>query len=482
MQATRSPLFTIFLTVFVDMLGVGIIIPVLPALFFGPDATMFSADVTEATRNLLYGALLASFQADLKLFRHINEMVRLKVENARLKAVNAILQSQLNGEDIEYIDENGNGIPDGIAFDMSPQFFPSVSYDADDENGELDIIIADYSPPLAALDDSDHLRRVGFTAICQPVSEDGDTTRIDFSSEPAVSFSSPNGQPVSGRAAGASVLIIPQPDVTPQPTPTATFTATPVPSPTATPVPVPGNRPPSVGNDTATTNEDTSVTIDVLHNDSDPDGDQLTVDLAVLPVRGQATVNMDSTITYLPHADFNGNDSFTYVASDGRGAALVANVRMTVRAVNDPPVILVAPSDLVNRTGDMITLLISVNDVDTAQPDLTLTAEGLPSGIIVDKRARAAYRNDFRPCRRYICCRGNRFRWRIGRSCAVPMDNHRGCFDVSDLSTANSEIITIDFMSDSPHCTRAKQGATIQDTAKSAFDNPYNQPGLSTAI
>ena len=281
-------------------------------------------------------------------------------------------------------DENGNGIPDAIAFDMSPQFFPSVSYDADDENGELDIIIADYSPPLAALDDSDYLISVGFTAICQPVNGNGDTTRIDFSSEPAVSFSSPNGQPVSGRAAGASVLIIPQPDVTPQPTPTATFTATPVPSPTATPVPVPGNRPPSVGNDTATTNEDTSVTIDVLHNDSDPDGDQLTVDLAVLPVRGQATVNMDSTITYLPHADFNGNDSFTYVASDGRGAALVANVRMTVRAVNDPPVILVAPSDLVNRTGDMITLLISVNDVDTAQPDLTLTAEGLPSGIIVD--------------------------------------------------------------------------------------------------
>jgi MFS transporter, DHA1 family, tetracycline resistance protein len=61
MKATRSPLFTIFLTVFIDMLGVGIIIPVLPALFFGSEATMLGPGVDESTRNLLYGALLASF-------------------------------------------------------------------------------------------------------------------------------------------------------------------------------------------------------------------------------------------------------------------------------------------------------------------------------------------------------------------------------------------------------------------------------------
>ena len=281
-------------------------------------------------------------------------------------------------------DADENGLPDAVSFDVSPQFFPSVSYDAGDADGELDFIIADYSPPLAALDDSEQLIAVRFTAVCQPMNAAGDATRIDFSTEPAVSFSSPDGQPVSGSATGASVLILPQPDFTPQPTPTATFTATPMPSPTSTPVPVAGNRPPSVGNDTATTNEDTSVTIDVLQNDNDPDGDELVVDLRTLPIHGQATVNPDNTITYLPQADFNGNDSFTYAASDGRGAALVANVSVTVRAVNDPPVILVAPSDLANHTGDTITLPISVNDVDTAYADLSLTAEGLPGGIIVD--------------------------------------------------------------------------------------------------
>lgn len=284
-------------------------------------------------------------------------------------------------------DENGSGVPDAITFDVSPQFFPSVSFDLNDADGEIDLIIADYSPPLASLGDSEQLIRVRFTAVCQPVNATGDVTRIEFSSEPAVSFSSPNGQPVRGSATGASLLILPQPaqpDFTPQPTPTATFTATPMPSPTSTPVPVPGNRPPSVGNDTATTNEDTSVTIDVLRNDSDPDGDELSVNLAAPPTHGQVTVNADKTMSYLPHADFNGNDSFTYTASDGRGAALLANVNITVRAVNDPPVILVVPSDQTNQTGEVIALVISVNDVDTAQSDLSLTAEGLPSGITLN--------------------------------------------------------------------------------------------------
>lgn len=61
MKASRSPLVTIFLTVFVDMLGVGIIIPVLPALFFDPETSIISAAYSQDQRSLLYGALLAVF-------------------------------------------------------------------------------------------------------------------------------------------------------------------------------------------------------------------------------------------------------------------------------------------------------------------------------------------------------------------------------------------------------------------------------------
>ncbi len=74
---------------------------------------------TETPRNLLSAAsttlewaLLASFQADLKMFRRVNELVRLQVENARLRAANSLLMRKLQGEEIEFEDRDGNGIPD----------------------------------------------------------------------------------------------------------------------------------------------------------------------------------------------------------------------------------------------------------------------------------------------------------------------------------------------------------------------------------
>ena len=61
---------------------------------------------------MLEWALLASFQADLKMFRRVNELVQLQIENARLRAANALLQSQLRGEGLDFVDEDQDGIPD----------------------------------------------------------------------------------------------------------------------------------------------------------------------------------------------------------------------------------------------------------------------------------------------------------------------------------------------------------------------------------
>lgn len=58
---TRSPILPIFLTVFIDMVGIGIIIPVIPALFFNPETSIFSSDITISQRSILYGLLLASY-------------------------------------------------------------------------------------------------------------------------------------------------------------------------------------------------------------------------------------------------------------------------------------------------------------------------------------------------------------------------------------------------------------------------------------
>lgn len=69
----------------------------------------------DAASTTLEWALLASFQADLKLFRRINDLVRLQVENARLKAANEALMQMARGERPlpELLrDDNGDGIPD----------------------------------------------------------------------------------------------------------------------------------------------------------------------------------------------------------------------------------------------------------------------------------------------------------------------------------------------------------------------------------
>lgn len=63
-EATRkpaSPLGIIFLTVFIDLLGIGVIIPVIPALFFEESASFFPPEVSTDTRSLLYGLLIAMY-------------------------------------------------------------------------------------------------------------------------------------------------------------------------------------------------------------------------------------------------------------------------------------------------------------------------------------------------------------------------------------------------------------------------------------
>ncbi|MDN2661698.1 tandem-95 repeat protein, partial [Neptunomonas sp. CHC150] len=78
------------------------------------------------------------------------------------------------------------------------------------------------------------------------------------------------------------------------------------------------NDNPTTAGESATTDEDTPVTVDVLANDSDVDGDTLSVDSATA-ANGAVAINPDGTITYTPNADFNGSDTITYTVSDGNG-------------------------------------------------------------------------------------------------------------------------------------------------------------------
>lgn len=60
-QGTGTPLLSIFLIVFIDMLGLSIIIPVIPSVFFNADSEFFAAAVSQESRSIYYGFLIASF-------------------------------------------------------------------------------------------------------------------------------------------------------------------------------------------------------------------------------------------------------------------------------------------------------------------------------------------------------------------------------------------------------------------------------------
>ena len=99
----------------------------------------------------------------------------------------------------------------------------------------------------------------------------------------------------------------------------------------------PVNDPPVAEPDSTETPEDTPVTINVLENDSDPDGDPLTVCDPPVANNGTVVVNPDGTITYTPDEDFNGQDIITYTIKDPDGETSTTTVTVDVTPVNDPP-------------------------------------------------------------------------------------------------------------------------------------------------
>jgi hypothetical protein len=97
------------------------------------------------------------------------------------------------------------------------------------------------------------------------------------------------------------------------------------------------DAPTATGHD-VTTPEDTAVVIDVLIDDTDAEGDPLSIALVSDPAHGSTSITADDRILYVPDADYSGPDSFTYVSTDGFELSAPATVTITVTAVNDVPV------------------------------------------------------------------------------------------------------------------------------------------------
>ena len=137
------------------------------------------------------------------------------------------------------------------------------------------------------------------------------------------------------------------------------------------------NQAPNAANDVATTDEDQAVTIDVLANDSDPDGDSLGVTAVSQPANGASEVNGDNTVTYFPNPGFIGTDAFTYSISDGRGGSASATVSVTVQSTNQSPS---ATNDYAVTDEDVaVTITVLANDSDPDGDSLTVSGVSQPA-------------------------------------------------------------------------------------------------------
>ncbi|HKS37549.1 MAG TPA: tandem-95 repeat protein, partial [Verrucomicrobiae bacterium] len=139
----------------------------------------------------------------------------------------------------------------------------------------------------------------------------------------------------------------------------------------------PFNDPPIAVNDSTNTLEDTSVTINALANDSDPEGSPLTITAANTT---NGVVNIAGTnLVFTPATNFNGAVTLTYTISDGLQTA-AANVFVTVGAFNDPPI---AVNDSANTLEDIsVTIDVLANDSDPEGSPLTITAANTTNGVV----------------------------------------------------------------------------------------------------
>jgi len=118
----------------------------------------------------------------------------------------------------------------------------------------------------------------------------------------------------------------------------------------------PVNDAPVAADDFVATDEDLPVTTsNVLVNDTDLDGDLLSISSFTQPAGGTLTGNGNGTFTYRPNQNFNGTDSFIYTVTDGNGGVDTATVRIAVNPANDLPT---ANEQIVSLDEDTTTSII----------------------------------------------------------------------------------------------------------------------------
>ena len=124
---------------------------------------------------------------------------------------------------------------------------------------------------------------------------------------------------------------------------------------------------PIANNDTATTDEDTPVDINVLANDTEPDGDTLNINSVTQGANGAVSINPDKTMHYAPARTSSAAIHSLTRSTTDTAATRQRLLNVTVNAVNDEPVFTInLLSQTVQYSDPITTVNVSVSDVDDA--------------------------------------------------------------------------------------------------------------------
>jgi len=134
------------------------------------------------------------------------------------------------------------------------------------------------------------------------------------------------------------------------------------------------NQAPIAVDDSAVTNQDTEVQIQVLTNDSDADGDTLLVANVTQGANGTVTINSNGSLTHKPNNGFAGNSSFAYTISDGNGGEDTAAVFVTVVADTSNLAPVASDDNVTIQEKNPVTIDVSANDSDPDGDALSISS------------------------------------------------------------------------------------------------------------
>ncbi|PYR74790.1 MAG: adhesin, partial [Acidobacteria bacterium] len=128
-----------------------------------------------------------------------------------------------------------------------------------------------------------------------------------------------------------------------------------------------------------TLNEDTTKAITLTGTDIE--GSPLTFTILTMPLHGMLTGTAPN-VTYVPAANFNGADSFTFKVNDGSLDSNVATVSLTINAVNDAPV--AQPASYTTPRNTPLVGQLVATDVEHQALTYTVTTQPTKGTVVVN--------------------------------------------------------------------------------------------------